>query len=1389
MPTDPKRVKEIFLEAAEQPNEVACAAFLDRACEGDAELRTRVEALLRSHDPDGSFLGTPVAAIPDPDRADTRHFAPNADHASTRTSDGTSRDDEISLTFMAPPGRPDSLGRIGHYEVLEILGQGGFGIVFRAFDDVLQRVVAVKVLAPQLAAASPARKRFLREARTSAQVRHENVVQVYEIGEIPLPYLVMEFIPGETLQQRLDRIGPVDPPEVVRIGRQIAEGLAAAHANDLIHRDIKPGNILLEGGHQKVKITDFGLARAADDASISQSGIIAGTPMYMSPEQAKGDKLDHRTDLFSLGSVLYQMASGRAPFRANTTLAVMKRVAEDAPRPIREIIPETPQWLCDIISKLHAKNPDERFQSAREVADLLAECEAKLKAGARLSGFTPIPQSKPAAAPAEMPPVAPSGRWKSIVAAVILLPVIALAATESIGVTHLFRPPPNALPSANRPEDQGQQPFTQPGPIPTQNGNQRPDAGTPKTPTTAPQGGTPPWTVVKPIEMKSESGASLTLQADNSILVSGKQADKDSYTLTFRAIPTTTVQALRLEVLPHDSLPNNGPGRHPNLGFVLSTVRVAIVGNKGQPRELKIASAWADHSTGDDSTPPLAIDADDNTGWCAEFGKPHYLVLELAEPITLADGASLRVTLEFKHADAQRTLGCFRMSVVEDLTADRKAAEYVLSLGGLVKVNDLAEEIQVATALPPIPFRLTYANLWEKQTTTVEGLAVFKNCKYLKELELHRSNITDAGLAHFKNCKDLSFLNLTGTPITNAGLAVFKDSKNLLHLTLAETKVTDEGLAYFKDCKELKELWLYFTQVTDGGVAHFKDCKNLTSINLHGTPITNAGLAYFKDRENLTIAHLSAMQVTDAGLAHIKNCKNLTLLNLADTAQITDAGLTHLTGLDKLTDLSLTNTKVTAKGVEGLAKALPRCKIIWTGGTIEAIDFDRKAAETVLSLGGSVRVNGDEREIKAVAELPKTPFQLTHIELGYRPTTASALAVFKECRNLTRLALGGDSATDEGIAHFKGCTSLVEINFHDNTLVTDAGLAHFKDCKNLIHLDLSNASKVSDAGLLHFKDCKNLQVLFVYGTKVTNAGLEHFKHWKELRDIYLDGLPVTDAGLAHLAGLDKLASIILTGTKVTAKGIEGLKKALPNCHIKWDGGVIEPKPNAPALPVSDADRKGAEYALSIGGEIKVNAQGPVVKAAADLPRDAFRLTWVGLPNNTKVTDAGLAVFKDCKNLGGLQLEGTPITDAGIVYLKDCVGLTGLDLTNTKVTDAGLTHFKDFQGLTFLQLAGTQTTDTGLANFRGCKNLMHLSLDRTQVGDAGLALFKDAKNLTTLYLDATLITDASLAYLSGLDQLIELKLTKTKVTASGIETLAKTLPKCKITWDSGVIAPK
>jgi serine/threonine-protein kinase len=317
------------------------------------------------------------------------------------TSAGSRGNQETDLAFLEPSENREHLGRLGHYDVVELLGRGGMGVVLKAFDPSLHRLVAIKVLAPHLANNALNRKRFEREARAAAAVRHEHVVAVHAVEEANgLPYLVMEYVRGSSLQERLDRGDSLELKEVLRIGMQTAAGLAAAHAQGLIHRDIKPSNILLENGVERVKITDFGLARAVDDASLTQSGVVAGTPAYMAPEQARGETLDHRVDLFSLGSLLYALCTGRAPFQGNMPMAVLYGVCQEEPRPIQEINPEIPDWLVAIIHKLHAKRPADRFQSASDVADLLGQHLAHLQQPAAVPMPAPVAVFRlPAAAP------------------------------------------------------------------------------------------------------------------------------------------------------------------------------------------------------------------------------------------------------------------------------------------------------------------------------------------------------------------------------------------------------------------------------------------------------------------------------------------------------------------------------------------------------------------------------------------------------------------------------------------------------------------------------------------------------------------------------------------------------------------------------------------------------------------------------------------------------------------------------------------------------------------------------------------------------------------------------------------------------------------------------
>ncbi|HTI50989.1 MAG TPA: serine/threonine-protein kinase [Planctomycetaceae bacterium] len=284
------------------------------------------------------------------------------------------RSGELSLSFLQPPTDPVYVGRLAHFDVMRIIGRGGMGLVLEAFDSRLQRNVALKVLDPGLADDEIARQRFCREARAAASITHENVVAVHQVeksGDEGLPYLVMQLVAGESLEQRLARVGRLPLREVVRIGMQAAHGLAAAHAQGLIHRDIKPGNILLEPPHDRVKVTDFGLARAAEDVKLTRTGFVSGTPLYMAPEQAMGAPADHRSDLFSLGAILYEMCAGQPPFTGDSALAILRKIADAKAPPLRELNPAIPAWFADTIDRLLAKNPDDRIQTAAQLAELL----------------------------------------------------------------------------------------------------------------------------------------------------------------------------------------------------------------------------------------------------------------------------------------------------------------------------------------------------------------------------------------------------------------------------------------------------------------------------------------------------------------------------------------------------------------------------------------------------------------------------------------------------------------------------------------------------------------------------------------------------------------------------------------------------------------------------------------------------------------------------------------------------------------------------------------------------------------------------------------------------------------------------------------------------------
>lgn len=1086
---------EVFSGALQITNASQRAEYLDRVCGADRVLRQRLDLLLRNHEQAGSFLASPV---------DERH------QAATQT-DSPDAETQGVLDVLQPSLKPGSLGRLGHYEVLEVLGQGGFGTVVRAFDEKLQRMVAIKIMSPRLAATSPARKRFIREARSFAAIRNENIVGIHAIEEEPIPFLVMEYVAGETLQQRLDRTGPLDLLDVLRIGLQVAQGLAAAHEMGKIHRDIKPANILLESGADLVKITDFGLARAADDASLTQSGVIAGTPLYMSPEQAQGVAIDHRTDLFSLGSVLYVMCSGRPPFRASTTLAVLKRVAEDAPRPIREIIPETPDWLCDLIGKLHAKQLEARFQTAQEVADTLARCLSEVHRHGNVSevrGLEPTVRNqasnsecpKPVIPPATRRFVIRKQRWLAAAAILLLLTFVGLGLTEGMGLTRLsgtvlrfFSPDGTLVVEVDDPDV-----------------------------SVAIDG--------EDIVIKGAGAKEIRIKPGQYKLL----ASRDGKVVRQEVVTVEKGGHQVVRITREGAAPDETDRRAAEYALSIGATLMILEKNLGQERPL-----WPGNEVPKEPFDLRVVSLIGNQK-VTDAGMDHFKGCKF---LTNLDLERTKITAP-KILELKRALPDCKIEWDGDIkllgsSPDRRAAEFVLSIGGLtqIKGGGIYRGADTRSALPQGPFVLRAVDLNHNQKLTDDDLTLFKSCNRLHAVHVAGTKVGDGGLVHLKDSKDLLSLDLGGTQVSNAGLASLKDLLSLTGLTLSATKITDDGLVHFKYCrslgilrlgdtsvsdtglahfKECKSIWwlvlprtkvtdkglvtfkdcsdlfhldLSETDVSDKGLAHFSDCKNLSQLFLGGTKVGNAGLANVKTCTNLAFLELDRTQIGDAGLVHLKDCKNLNHMNLANT-QISDATLDQLLVCSKLYTLNVRNTKVSPAGLKKFAVGLPTCRIEWDAGVIEptaAGDPDRRVAEWLYRQSNlHVFIDNKELSIYPPKELPKAPFQLRRLRIA-----------------------GAAKVTDETAPIFKGL-------------------------RHLTHLGIINC-RVTDAALVQFKECTHLKELTLHGTGVTDVGVAQLPHFAELQYVNLNQTPVTEAAVKKLAA------------------------ALPKCKVEWNGGVIEPR--------------------------------------------------------------------------------------------------------------------------------------------------------------------------------------------------------------------------------------
>jgi serine/threonine-protein kinase len=391
-----RQLKEIFQAAVELPA-TERETYLAGACEGDPSLRAEIESLIAAHEEPGSFLSAPA------------------------------------FNLAEEPDADALLGKsLGRYRILSLLGRGGMGEVYRAKDTTLGRDVAIKVLPPGFSIDRDRLRRFEKEARAASALNHPNIITIHEFGrEEGVHFIVSEFIEGETLRRRIGS-GRMNAAEILKIAIQITSALNAAHEAGIVHRDIKPENVMVRPDGL-VKVLDFGLAKLIERRSYDTAtdpnnesgattasggaGVVMGTISYMSPEQARGERLDARSDLFSLGVALYEMAAGHSPFARETAADTIVSILEKEPPPLAQLTSEVPEALERIIRKALGKDREERYQTARELLDDLKS----LKRGEAHVASSPAIKGSPT--------VAVQKRWRRWrIAAIVLVTLIAAVA-------------------------------------------------------------------------------------------------------------------------------------------------------------------------------------------------------------------------------------------------------------------------------------------------------------------------------------------------------------------------------------------------------------------------------------------------------------------------------------------------------------------------------------------------------------------------------------------------------------------------------------------------------------------------------------------------------------------------------------------------------------------------------------------------------------------------------------------------------------------------------------------------------------------------------------------------------------------------------------------------
>ncbi len=883
-----------------------------------------------------------------------------SDSTGSLTGDGVVNDADALPSFH-PPTQPGDLGHLGRYRILKPLGKGGMGAVYLGFDDVLQRKIAIKVLSPKFAANTVARERFLREARTAASVSSPHVVSIIDVGEdLGIPFIAMEYLQGIPLDRYLATHSKLSLKQVLRIGQEVSRGLAAAHAAGLVHRDIKPANLWLEAPHGRVKIVDFGLAKETEPQAggdVTQAGQVVGTPAFMSPEQARGDAVDARTDLFCLGIVLYRLCTGHQPFVGPTAMAVLMSVGIDEPPPVRQLNPAVPEALATLIYRLLRKKPAERLQTATDVHAALVAIE---------DGKSEIVPEATAVA---------SGSGDYIPIAV---PAQGDRVWEQFDGTSTGSTTTTEADNHRKPVARASFPWRIVGGV---------LAALLATLTLVAILISMPK---RPVEYLAESDL---LPRPNPVTVIAPKVDHERKAAEWAlGLPGNSA----VEILGAGTI--NHVGRLPATPFKLRRIQISS----------DYAVTDADLNLLHDLTSLESISfgrtviTDAGMAKLSQFAfAPHLVELSLGTE-ELTDEA-MRSYFAFKSLKIVTLTGPHlthngikilqaHCPLLTHLFLDRvQIRDFDLAPFCLLRWFWKLEHLGISS--PPItPFGLGFLTSWHGlkslqlsgRSVTDAEVDVLLRIPSLSQLTLRQTAITDTGLEKLIKFNGLKRLTISACPkVTTAGIAKFKatlpdcvvesdgynpkqdpdrmaaewalsrpgahvgvhgvlglvsNADKLPHGPLRVTSIDlfttaavlqDADIEHFAPLTGLVGVRLGKSRVTDAGLKKWSESPSAAKylwLVIHSPDLTNAGLVHLKAFQSLTSLELSGAKITDAGMKLVATMSSLTSLDLSRT-HITDDGLMMLVALKNLKSLTLKDTQVTEPGVKKLWVALPGCKI------------------------------------------------------------------------------------------------------------------------------------------------------------------------------------------------------------------------------------------------------------------------------------------------------------------------------------------------------------------------------------------------------------------------------------------------------------------------------